>query len=268
VPEGLRRERGRAAFTVSLVALLFLAASAGSAIARPASYPTLPLADDRGFLGNVSAPSLAPGGSGTISFTVGNPLSVPITGTELTLQVYAFNGFPGNATTSVAVAGAPVLSNASSSGGSVGVTVGTVPSAGVFRGAVTVATSGTTPSGTFAIRTALSFVAAATAYRMESRGWFNASVWAAATELPNGSATLNLSVLGVSGVVPETAVVVEQSILPWLLAGVLGVAAVLVGVGAWVYFRRGPASSSGMRKADDDHHAPRAFGNSRTRDGD
>ena len=93
-------------------------------------------------------------------------------------------------------------------------------------------------------------------------------MWAAATELPNGSATLNLTVLGVSGVLPETAVVVAQSALPWLLAGVLGAAALLVGAGAWVYFRRGPASNSGMRSADVDHQAPSAFGKRRTSDGD
>ena len=257
---------GRAPIVVALATLLvLLGVSAG---ASAASYPTLPLADDRGFLGNLSAPSLAPGGSGSISFTVGDPLPGPITGTELTLQVYAFNGFPGNATATVPVAGAPVLSNASSSGGSVGVAVGTLASQGVYRGSVSVATSATTPSGTFAIRAALSFTADAIVYRMESRGWFSASLWAAATELPNGSATLNLTVLGVSGVLPETAVVVAQSALPWLLAGVLVVAALLVGAGAWVYFRRGPASSSGMRSAEVDHHAPRAFGSNRTRDGD
>ena len=146
--------------------------------------------------------------------------------------------------------------------------VGALSVAGVFQGSVSVATSATTPSGAFAVRAALSFVADATGYLLESRGWFNASVWAAATELANGSATLNLTVLGVSGVLPETAVVVQQSAFPWLLTGVLVAAAAFVAAGAWVYFGRDPASSSGMRSADDDHQAPRAFGKRRTRDGD
>ena len=261
-----RRALGLAPITGALATVLLIVAMAVGASAT--TYPILPLADDRGFLGNVSAPSLAPGASGTISFTVGDPLSVEMTATQLTLEVYAFNGFPGNATGPVSVAGAPVLSNTTSSGASVGVSVGTVVPGVPYRGSVSVATSATTPSGAFAVRVSLSFVANATGYRLESRGWFNASVWAAATELPNGSATLNLTVLGVSGVLPETAVQVEQSSLSWLLVGVLGAAAILVGVGAWVYLRRGPASSSGMRSADDDHQAPNAFGSRRTKEGD
>ena len=256
----------RASATIALAMILLLVGVASGASATP--FPALPLADDRGFLGNLSAPSLAPGGSGVISFTVGNPLSLVMTATELTLQVYAFNGFPGNATATVPVAGAPVLSNTTSSGGSVGVSVGTLASGQVYRGAINVATSATTPSGAFAVRAALSFAVNATAYQLESRGWFNATVWAAATELPNGSATLNLTVLGVSGILPETAVEVQPSSFPVLLGGILAAAIVLVGAGAWVYFRRVPGSSSGTRSAEDDHHAPKAFGKSRTNEGD
>jgi hypothetical protein len=265
------RRRGHGAFFRALVtvALASLFVVAGLApVARASSYPTLPLADDRGFLGNLSAPSLAPGGSGAVSFSVGDPLSVALTSAVLTLQVYAFNGFPGNATATVSVAGAPVLSNATSSGGSVSVSLGSLSGTNSYRGSVGVATSASTPSGAFAIRSALVFVANGTDYRLESRGWFSSTVWAAATELPNGSATLNLTVLGVSGVLPETAVEIQESAYPWILGGVLVAAAVLVGVGAWVYFRRGPESSSGMRSAEDDHQAPSAFGKSRTKDGD
>lgn len=266
MPNPARRASAIAATSVALTGLLLLLVTPVGATAT--SYPVLPLADDRGFLGNLSAASLSPGAPGSISFSVGDPLSVAIHSTELTLQVYAFNAFPGNATSTISVAGAPVLSNSSSSGGSVNVSVGTVLPSGVVRGSVSVATSASTPSGAFAVRTALSFVANATAYLLESRGWFSAATWAAATELPNGSATLNLSVLGVSGVLPETAIVVEESSWPWLLFGLLGAATIFVGVGAWIYFRRGPASSSGMRRAEDDHHAPRAFGSKRTSDGD
>ncbi|MGA9838920.1 MAG: hypothetical protein WBF81_08410 [Thermoplasmata archaeon] len=262
-----RRGRAVAPVAGTVVALLVLVALGAGA--RAAGYPPVPLADDRGFLGNLSAPYLAPGDAGAITFTVGDPLSTGITGTELTLQVYAFNGFPGNATADVPVSGAPVLSNATGSGGLVVVAVGTLTPGGLaYRGSVEVATSVSTPSGTFAVRAALTFEANGTEYLLESRGWFTAAQWAAATELPGGGATLNLSLLGVSGVIPETAVLVQSSSFPWALTGILAGAVVLVGLGAWVYFRRGPGSSSGMRSADDDHHAPRAFGSKRTSDGD
>lgn len=266
MPSLSRLRLARVSIPILLVAVLMLVGAAAEVSAAP--FPTLPLADDRGFVANLSAPYLTPGATGTVSFTVRNPLPDPMTAAELTFQVYAFNGFPGNATRTVSVAGAPVLSNSSSSGGSVGVSVGTLPSSGLFRGSIAVATSATTPSGDFALRVALSFSANGSNYLLESRGWFNASVWAAATELPNGSATLNLTVLGVSGVLPETAIEVQPSSFPVVLAGVLAVAVVVIGGGAWVYFRRGSGSSSGTRRADDDHHAPSAFGKRRTRDGD
>ncbi len=231
-----------------LIAVALLAGPVGVGAATPAAgYPPLPLADDRGFLGNLSAPTLAPGASGTVAFSVGDPLPVALVGAMLTLDVYAFNGFPGNATQFVPVAGAPILVTPTTSGASANVSVGTLAPAATYRGSVGVATSDGTPDGAFAIRTALSFTANGTAYRLESRGWFTASTWANATELPNGSVTLNLTRLGVSGVLPETAVVVAASTFEWVLAGVLAAAVVLIAAGAFVYFRRGPGSTSGAR---------------------
>jgi hypothetical protein len=258
--------RRRAIGGIVALALVAAALAIPPAVASP--YPPLPIADDRGFLGNLSAPTLAPGASGAISFSVGDPLPDALADAELLFEVYAFNGFPGNATSNASVAGAPVLSNASASGSSVGFAIGTLASRATVRGTIDVATSAVTPNGAFAVRTSLAFVAGGTSYRLESRGWFSAAEWAAATELPNGSATLNLTVLGVSGVLPETAVVVANSTLPWVLGGVLAGVFVLVGLGAWVYFRRESSSRSGTRSSADDHHAPRAFGTRRTRDGD
>ncbi len=251
-----------------VVVALALAGAVGVGAAYGAGYPPLPIADDRGFLGNLSAPTVVPGSSGTIDFSVGDPLPAPISDAVLTLQIYAFNGFPGNATATITVVGAPVLSNTTSSGGSVGVAIGALAHGEVVPGSIGVTTSASTPNGAFAVRTALAFESNGTSYLLDSRGWFNASTWAAATELPNGSATLNLTVLGVSGVIPETAIVVSSSSFPWVLGGVLVAAAIFVGAGAYVYFR-GPSSRSGVGKdGSDDHHAPSAFGKRRTRDGD
>ena len=83
--------------------------------ARAAPYPPLPIALDRDFLGNLSGPTLAPGDSGNLRFTVSDPLEGPISSVALTLEVYAFNAFPGNATSTLPVAGAPALTTASSS---------------------------------------------------------------------------------------------------------------------------------------------------------
>jgi hypothetical protein len=216
--------------------------------AAAASFPALPVLYDRTFLSNLSAPDLAPGNSGTLGFHVADPAAfLPMTAVTLTLDVYAFNAFPGNATSSVATAGAPVLVTPSASGTVVNLTLPALAPGGQDSGSVGVATAGSTPTGTFAVRTALSFVANGTDYRLESRGWFSTTLWESATTLPNGSATLNLTTLGVSGVTPETAILVSSSSWDWALALILGAAIVLVGAGAFVYFRRESKSSSGAR---------------------
>ncbi len=235
---------------VALAVLFTIAAVlAVPAPARATGYPPLPVALDRDFVGNLSGPTLSPGASGALSLTVSDPLASAIAGVLVTLDVYAFNGFPGNDTASAPVAGAPILTTPTSSGEYANLSFGSLASGGRSTGSVGVVSSASTPSGAFAIRVALAFNLASngTTYRLESRGWFSEATWKAATELPNGSATLNLSVLGVSGVLPETTIYVASSSWDWVLAAVLGSAFVLVGLAAWYYFRRGPGSTSGIR---------------------
>ena len=230
--------------TAVAVVTLFAPLSPASA----AGFPPLPVAFDSTFLSNLSAPDLTPGNSGTLTFHVADPPSFsPMTAVSLTLDVYAFNAFPGNATSSVASTGTPLLVTPTSSGTTANLSLGALSPGTSEAGSVGVTTATSTPAGTFAVRTALSFTANGTTYRFESRGWFTASRWAAATELPNGSLTLNLTTLGVSGVTAETAILVSSSNWDWALALILGAAIVLVGAGTYVYFRRAPKSSSGAR---------------------
>jgi hypothetical protein len=247
VSERPRPARGaaRLVLTLTLGVVLFTAATPGS---KAAAFSPLPLAYDTTFLSNLSAPDLAPGSSGTLSFHVADPKSFsPMAAVTLSLGVYAFNAFPGNATSSISTAGTPVLVTPTASSASVNLSLNSLSPGGIDAGSVGVATAGNTPSGTFAVRTALSFTANGTHYLLESRGWFTASAWAAATELPNGSTTLNLTVLGVSGVTAETAILVSSSSWAWALALILGASIVLIAAGAYVYFRRSPKSSSGAR---------------------
>ncbi len=239
---------GRSARRVLAVALALAALTAVIPPTEAAAPPPLPLAYDSTFLSNLSGPDLAPGGQGTLSFQVADPPTfAPMTAVTLSLEVYALNSFPGNATSSIASAGTPVLLAASSSGTSVNLSLPSLSQGSHYDGSVGVATASDTPTGTFAVRTALSFTANGTDYRLRSRGWFSASLWAAATELPNGSVAVNLTTLGVSGVTAETAIYVSSSNWDWALGLTLGAALVLVGAGAFVYFRRGPKSSSGAR---------------------
>jgi hypothetical protein len=245
VPEP--RVGGRRALPVAVLALL-VGAALFAPPASAAPYPVLPVGDGAILLGNLSAPMLSPGQSGSIGYSVVDPLSSALATTVLTFEVYAFNAFPGNATSTVPVAGAPVLTNATASAAAVTIAIGSVAPGAKVTGSVGVSTSASTPSGAFAVRTQLEFTSGGAAYRLASRGWFTAAQWEAATELPNGTATLNLTALGVSGVLPETAIVVASSTFPWVLAGVAAGGVAFVGLGAWFYFRRESASRSGTRK--------------------
>jgi hypothetical protein len=113
--------------------------------------------------------------------------------------------------------------------------------------AVAVVVPSSAPLGDYAIRTGLDFGVNGSAYLLESRGYFSYDTWSNATAGAGGSPTLNLTRLGVSGVLPETALAVESTTMPWVLGGLVAGALLLAGAGAFYAVRRGPRSSSGAR---------------------
>lgn len=263
-----RRRQGRRIGSLSVVgAIALLLALLAPVPSARATYPTLPAIDGSRAVSNISSPVVAPGDGGSILLDVADPLSVPIAGAVLSAEVYEFNAYPGNAT------GPPGPGSLSLGGGPTfaweeNVTVGSLAPGASTPVSIAFTTSGSAPQGTYAVRTALSFLANGTEYLFESRGWFSTSVWNNATTLPGGASTLNLTRLGVSGVVPETGVLVRSNpIAPWLYALVVG-ALILAAVGGYYATRDGPGSSSGARPVPPESNAPSALGNRRTRDGD
>jgi hypothetical protein len=266
-----RRRRSPVLAIVASLLVVGLGLVLPAPVTRAASYPVLPITWDRGLLSNLSAPSVGPGGASTLSFRLHNPSATwTMSDVRLQLELYALNGYPGDAVGPVPVANAPVLVSGEASGPEVNVSVPPLGPNGTYAGSVQVVTSSDTPAGTYAVRTAVSLTANGSAYLFESRGWFSASAWANATSGPNGSVTLNASRLGVSGVVPETAVLVAPSDWPLALGALVAAGLVLLGLGVWLYVRRGPGSSSGSAKAEPPGatNAPNAFGTSRSSPGD
>ncbi|MCI4326901.1 MAG: hypothetical protein L3K16_04610 [Thermoplasmata archaeon] len=256
---------------LAVVALVVLAAAV-----PPVHGSTAPLPPSTwgGFLSGLNFPTLAPGASGPVGFSVGDPLGVPMTSVVFTLGVYEFNAYPGNATGPVPAGGAPVFSGSGAgSSSSITISVGTLAD-----GAATYASPGAVdlfvaapagaPQGTYAVRTSLTFEANGTAYVLESRGFFSSAAWANATSPPDHVSTLNATRLGVSGVVPESAVLVRSNPYPVTLAVILGGAVVLAAVGGYWAVRRRPGSRSGASAGPPPSHADTAFGKSRTSDGD
>ncbi|HZY92299.1 MAG TPA: hypothetical protein VFG07_05960 [Thermoplasmata archaeon] len=213
-----------------------------------AVFPPLPEGEFIAFVTNLTLPVVAPGGSAILTGFLANPTAAPISSVNLTLQFYAFNGYPGNDTGAIPSAGAPafVLSRGSSEVDWFDLPV-LEPSASVPLSAPVSVPASALP-GAYAIRTGLEFAENNTTFLLESRGYFNYSTWTSATTGQGGGPTINLTRLGVSGVLPETALSVQaNSTLPYVLDGLLGGAVVLAAVGGYYAARRGPKSRSGAR---------------------
>jgi len=253
----------RRLFVLGVVVALF----GGGGVAPGLAYPTVPVGLDSGFLHDLAAPVLAPGGTGTITLTVGNPLAGTISAVVASIGLYAFNAYPGNATGGLPT-DSPTLTYQGRTGATATLDVGDLASGGAATFDIAVAAPTDCPSGAFAVRTSVDFTSNGTAYRLASRGFFSDALWAQATAGPNRTSVLNLTVLGVSGVVPETGVLVRANPYPSVLYVVLAAALVLAAAGGYYAWRRGPSSSSGARSPDPPSQADSAFGKSRTRDGD
>jgi hypothetical protein len=235
-------------------------------------YPVLPLAQSNAFLSNLSLPVMAPGSSGTLTWTVHDPLGSAIDQVVLRFEVYAFNAYPGNATSGVGPGPAPGLSNGTGSfGATASYSLGSLGPGTRQSGSTDVIVPSGAALGDYAVRSSLRFAVNGTGYYLASRGFFSASSWSYATNgshAPTGLPTLNVSRLNVSGVVPETAVTVLIPSANWWIYGLLVGAIVAAGIGGYYGVRRGPGSRSGARKAPDESSAESALGNSRTSDGD
>ncbi|HLY76439.1 MAG TPA: hypothetical protein VKT21_00980, partial [Thermoplasmata archaeon] len=200
---GLRGHRTWTLWGALTVGLLLILPGLGGSVA--ASYPVLPDTTWSPILGTLEGPTLTPGGAGAVTFRVTDPLPEAMLGAHVFLQVYAFNPTDGGA-----VQAPPPGSSPTFPGGTLGnnstrssLAVGTG-----WNASVPVTVPATALTGDYAVRFAVSFSMNNTSYLLESRGFFSAGAWAAATAYPNGTPTINASRLGVSGVVPETSILV------------------------------------------------------------
>lgn len=260
----LRRGRFRCLGLIALVLALVGLLIPGGVVAA-AGPPVLPVADWSPLLSNLDGPVLTPGTGGSITFRVTNPLSSELVAENVSLQVYGFNPTDGGAPQALPSVGAPVLGTG---GQSYTVAPPVLPSSTSWNWSVPVSVPSTAPTGDYAVRFLVTFTMTNVSYRLASRGFFSDSEWAAATSYPNGTPTINASLLGVSGVVPETSILVHGASTPWALYAVLGVGLGLVAVGAYWWTRSETKSRSGTRRSSPPQSAPTAFGRSRSRDGD
>jgi hypothetical protein len=263
--------RGSLVLPLLLVGLLVVPGWSSAAL-PPAPAP-VPIDTWGRFLTGLAVPTLAPGASGVIDFSVQDPLGVPMSRVVLALEFYAFNAYPGNATGPVPLP-APLFSIPGvATNGPIPIVVGNLTPDGTSftsPGAVSVVITvpDGAPQGTYALRTSLTFLAGGLDYVLESRGYFSAAEWENATAPPGSPSTLNVTRLGVAGVIPETALLVRSNPFPVALSVVLGGAVVLAAVGGYWAVRRGPWSNSGAKAGPPPNQAETAFGKRRSNDGD
>lgn len=266
MPDRFRRlpRVGPPGLVLAILCVVGLSIPAGSGVAA-ANPPVLPVADWSAILSNLDGPSLTPGTGGAITFRLTNPLASELLSANVSLQVYAFNPTDGGGPQALPSGSSPVLGT---SGQNYTVAPPLLPPTVSWNWSVPVSIPSSAPTGDYAVRFQVTFSADNVSYRLASRGFFSAAEWAAATSYPNGTPTINASQLGVSGVVPETSILVHGAATPWALYTVLGVGLGLVALGAYWWTRSEAKSRSGMRRSSPPQSAPTAFGSNRSNDGD
>ena len=238
--------RSRGALALLLVVGVVVAGFGN--VARAAPPPPLP-GPTGGEALQLAASPIAPGAQGSLSVGLANPLSGNWTGVVVTLNVYG-EGSPGSLrNVSAGASWAPQFTLGGTSSTWANLSVASLPSGGSRGFAVGVTVPASAPVATYFVRTQLSFQMGGDSFLLRSRGFFSAALWQEATEASNGTPTLNLTRLNVSGVTPDGSIPVAPSPEnPWvwgLLAGAAG-----LGVAGFYVARRemrGPTSGTRPR---------------------
>lgn len=250
-----------ACFSLFLTLVVILQAGATSA----ASPPQLP-ANEGEKLVAFSSSTLDAGQSGTLTVTLSNPLTSTISALGLSLDIYSWQGASGGGgNLSGSDTWAPSLSyGGGSASSSVYISVSALLTSTSVEESVGIAVPGGCPEGSYFIRDAANVTMAnGTRYTLLSRGYFSSQLWQRATSGPDNRSTLNLTLLNVSGVLPETSIPVgSSSLVPWIWA-ILGASAVLAAVAAYLWSRaqRAKGVTSGASPRFRRKNAESAFGN-------
>jgi hypothetical protein len=260
----------RSFLVVALV--LGVLTTAASAAAAP---PTLP-DNAGGELLSLSCPPIQPGAQGSLSYAVNDPFNQTLESVRLSLDIYAFVTPTGESPVGPSTPGVPTWEVPGHPGGvSINLTLGNIAPGSSSPGGVGVEMPSSDTSGTYLVRSSLEFGMANATYVLRSRGWFSSSLWAEATRNPNGTPTLNLTLLNVSGVTPDTSIPVGSNpVAPYLYA-LLGISLVLAAIGGYLAVRPrtrqetgAPKSRRGVRRPGRRNRDTTADGSRETRAGD
>jgi len=196
-----------------LVLLLALPVSAEENLSAPNKIPDL---------SDFKAPQIVPGSSGGYQFSVRNRYNGTLENASLTIEVYKWATLE-DAKDIGKVSDPPEISEGARQGYtappfSLGPNQTTTEK-------ITISTSKSTPQGTYFVRQMMQFDYNGTHLLMKSRGYFSNKEWDNATTNVNGSRAvggINLTLLGVDGILPDSSFSVKEPIPMWPLALLIG----------------------------------------------
>jgi hypothetical protein len=186
-------------------------------------------------LSDFKTPQIVPGASGSYQFSVRNRYNGTLENATLTVEIYKWATLE-DAKDIGRISDPPEISEGARQGYSApAFSLGPNQTTTVK---ITVATSKSTPQGTYFVRQMMQFEYNGTHLLMKSRGYFTNREWDNATTNANGSRAvggINLTMLGVDGILPDSSFSVKEPIPMWPLALLIGLT-VFFGALALVFY--------------------------------
>ena len=227
-----------AGLLVLALLLISFPVTAGENLSAPNRIPDL--ADFR-------TPQIVPGASGVYQFAVRNRYNGTIENASLSVEIYRWATLEDSRDID-RISDAPFITNGSQQGYTAPVfSLGSNQTA-MIR--LTISTSKQTPEGTYFVRQMLGFSYNGSALLMKSRGYFTGKDWDNATTNVNDTRAeggINLTMLGVDGILPDSSFSVKQPIPLWPLALLIGLT-VFFGALALVFYLMEEKGHSVLKK--------------------
>jgi len=209
-----------------LTTVLFPCGEAAESVSAPNKIPDL---------SDFRTPQIVPGSSGTYQFTVRNRYNGTLENATLTIEIYKWATLE-EAKDIVNISNPPEIPQGSAQGYTAPV-FSLRPNETISIG-ISVSTQKETPQGTYFVRHMMQFSYGGVHLLMRSRGHFSNRLWEDATTNVNGSHSvggINLTLLGVDGILPDSSFGVKEPIPLWPLALLIGLT-VFFGALALVFY--------------------------------
>jgi len=186
---------------------------------------------------NFTTPIIIPGESGILNFTIKNRYNLPLRNVYLALEIYHWARIDDSSDISE-ISEPPYFFSSTNSSTLLSLRFGLIKSNETVEVREKIKTKGDTREGTYFVRTMLTFTYNNTSYVMKSRGHFSKELWNQATSEPDeheDTGTINLTLLGVDGIIPETTFSVRKPVAIWPIYVFAGLTIFFAALAIFVY---------------------------------